>query len=200
MTKTHYTLGNEIRIPCAVEGYPSPQVTWYLNDELIDLAASRRVRYGEVAMVTLHAFLNHLNISYCVSEPPDLEISESQPTDSGTYRCEATNEYAQSSSSVMINVEGHQVNLHPNCTDNSFFANCKLIVKANYCTNKYYARFCCKSCTLAGQLPTYGPHLNEVSQAYFRGSRTQTQFRGGSQGRSGLISDSNSNDRNELFN
>lgn len=51
------------------------------------------------------------------------------------------------------------VYLHPNCTDNPFFANCKLIVKARFCTNKYYARFCCKSCTLAGQLPATGPHL-----------------------------------------
>lgn len=39
-----------------------------------------------------------------------------------------------------------------NCVDNVFFANCKLIVKAKYCTHQYYAKFCCKSCTLAGQL------------------------------------------------
>lgn len=49
--------------------------------------------------------------------------------------------------------------LHVNCTDNPFFANCALIVKASYCTNKYYARFCCRSCTLGGQLPHSGPHL-----------------------------------------
>ena len=38
------------------------------------------------------------------------------------------------------------------CVDNPYFANCKLIVKARYCGNKYYAKFCCRSCTLAGQL------------------------------------------------
>ena len=38
------------------------------------------------------------------------------------------------------------------CTDNPFFANCKLIVQANYCNHKYYAKFCCKSCTMAGLL------------------------------------------------
>ena len=37
------------------------------------------------------------------------------------------------------------------CVDNPYFANCKLIVKARYCGNKYYAKFCCRSCTLAGQ-------------------------------------------------
>ena len=36
------------------------------------------------------------------------------------------------------------------CVDNPYFANCKLIVKARYCGNKYYAKFCCRSCTLAG--------------------------------------------------
>jgi hypothetical protein len=51
--------------------------------------------------------------------------------------------------------------IHPNCTDNPFFANCRLIVAGQYCTHKYYARFCCKSCTQAGQLPSYGPHLEK---------------------------------------
>ena len=49
--------------------------------------------------------------------------------------------------------------VHPNCTDNPFFANCELIVNARYCANQYYARFCCRSCTLAGQLPSAGRHL-----------------------------------------
>ena len=53
------------------------------------------------------------------------------------------------------------VYIHPNCTDNPFFANCRLIVAGQYCTHKYYARFCCKSCTQAGQLPSYGPHLEK---------------------------------------
>ena len=52
------------------------------------------------------------------------------------------------------------VYIHPNCTDNPFFANCELIVNARYCANQYYARFCCRSCTLAGQLPSTGRHLN----------------------------------------
>ena len=41
--------------------------------------------------------------------------------------------------------------VQPDCSDNPYFANCKLIVKARYCGNKYYAKFCCRSCTLAGQ-------------------------------------------------
>ena len=38
------------------------------------------------------------------------------------------------------------------CNDNPYLANCKMIVKAGNCSNKYYAKFCCKSCTIAGQL------------------------------------------------
>jgi len=39
--------------------------------------------------------------------------------------------------------------------DNPYFANCKLIVKAKYCANKYYAKFCCRSCTLAGRVQNW---------------------------------------------
>lgn len=49
--------------------------------------------------------------------------------------------------------------IHPNCKDNRYFANCDLIVKAKFCSHKYYARFCCRSCTEAGLLPVDGAHL-----------------------------------------
>ena len=52
--------------------------------------------------------------------------------------------------SIRITVENVQIS--EQCEDNPHFANCKLIVRAQYCTNKYYAKFCCRSCTLAGQL------------------------------------------------
>ena len=80
-------------------------------------------------------------------------IFGSRRSDSGTYTCEADNGYNRDTSSVSIRVENIQVDQE--CTDNPYFANCKLIVKAEYCTNKYYAKFCCKSCTLAGQLSRY---------------------------------------------
>lgn len=47
MDKTRYNAGSEIRIPCEVEGYPTPAVNWYLNDVQIDLVTTtRRHRYG----------------------------------------------------------------------------------------------------------------------------------------------------------
>ena len=38
------------------------------------------------------------------------------------------------------------------CEDKPQFANCALIVRGRFCSNVYYADFCCKSCTLAGQI------------------------------------------------
>jgi hypothetical protein len=136
LTRTVYPIGSDISIPCDVDGYPIPQVVWYKDEELLE--PSERIHITE----------NHR-----------LLIVRANGDDAGTYRCSASNQYGQSSSSISIAVEG--VYIHPNCTDNPFFANCRLIVAGQYCTHKYYARFCCKSCTQAGQLPSYGPHLEK---------------------------------------
>ncbi|XP_037782262.1 hemicentin-1-like [Penaeus monodon] len=51
--------------------------------------------------------------------------------------------------------------LHHNCTDYSETGDCDLVVENNLCgAEKFYARYCCRSCTLAKQIPTYGPHLS----------------------------------------
>ncbi|XP_047474333.1 neural cell adhesion molecule 1-like [Penaeus chinensis] len=50
--------------------------------------------------------------------------------------------------------------LHHNCTDYSETGDCGLVVENKLCsTTLFYARYCCRSCTLAKQIPTYGPHL-----------------------------------------
>ena len=54
------------------------------------------------------------------------------------------------------------------CVDNPYFANCKLIVKARYCGNKYYAKFCCRSCTLAGDPSTLSVSTYRNSDFHFR--------------------------------
>ncbi|XP_069673465.1 papilin isoform X4 [Periplaneta americana] len=146
LTRTIYPIGSDISIPCDVDGYPIPQVVWYKDEQLLE--ANERIHITE----------NHR-----------LLIERANGSDAGTYRCLASNQYGQSSSSITIAVEG--VYIHPNCTDNPFFANCQLIVAGQYCTHKYYARFCCKSCTQAGQLPSYGPHLEKSSGTGINKSR-----------------------------
>lgn len=134
LTRSIYPVGSDISIPCAVAGFPVPRVNWYKDENLLEE-----------------------NSKIQISESHRLFISQADKSDAGTYRCEAINEFGSSYSTISIIIEG--VYIHPNCTDNPFFANCKLIVAAKYCTHKYYARFCCKSCTQAGQLPSIGPHL-----------------------------------------
>ncbi|XP_019882164.2 papilin isoform X4 [Camponotus floridanus] len=133
--QSQFPEGSDISIACAVDGYPIPRVLWYKNDELIQ--TNNRIK---------------------ISELNRLIISDANQEDSGRYRCEATNEYSSDSDSVDIRVAG--IFIHPHCQDNTFFANCELIVEAKFCTHKYYAKFCCRSCTEAGQLPARGPHID----------------------------------------
>ncbi|XP_071454258.1 papilin isoform X2 [Hetaerina americana] len=147
--RTTFPVSSDISIPCQVEGYPIPRVVWYKDEALLE--NSERVQ---------------------IADPNRIIILRANTTDTGTYRCEASNPYGSSSSSVSILVEG--VYVHPNCTDNPLFANCGLIVKARYCTHRYYARFCCQSCTLAGQLPSHGSHLEGHGLSFGSGRRQRS--------------------------
>lgn len=42
------------------------------------------------------------------------------------------------------------------CVDSQFFTDCNLIIENRYCSNLMYAKFCCQSCLLAGQLDPIG--------------------------------------------
>ncbi|XP_042866978.1 hemicentin-1-like [Penaeus japonicus] len=56
--------------------------------------------------------------------------------------------------------------LHKNCTDYSETGDCNLVVENDLCNEaEFYARYCCRSCTLAKQIPTYGPHLSLTAEA-----------------------------------
>ncbi|KAL1512853.1 hypothetical protein ABEB36_002368 [Hypothenemus hampei] len=124
-----YPTGSNIQLNCDAYGYPPPQVQWYKDG--VPLYSVGRIS---------------------ISETYTLTISAAEQSDSGRYSCEATNQYTKASSTLDVLVEG--MFIHPTCTDNQFFADCALIVKARFCNHKYYAKFCCRSCTEAGQLPT----------------------------------------------
>lgn len=42
------------------------------------------------------------------------------------------------------------------CVDSPYFSDCNLIIQNRYCNNLMYAKFCCQSCLLAGQLDETG--------------------------------------------
>ncbi|XP_030369297.1 papilin isoform X5 [Scaptodrosophila lebanonensis] len=132
-----YTPGSTIAMSCSVQGYPTPDVTW-TKDSLL-LRPDGRVQ-----------------ITY---EPHRLVISNVTAEDTGVYGCTARNSYSYSTSEDNIRIES-VIPVSPECIDNPYFANCNLIVRARHCQNHYYAKFCCRSCTLAGQIAA--PHPNAV--------------------------------------
>ncbi|XP_050439361.1 papilin isoform X2 [Adelges cooleyi] len=135
MPVTTFGVGGDLTVPCSVDGYPTPSVVWYKDDQL--------VRNTERTQTT---------------ENNQLVVVHTNSSDSGVYKCVAYNAYSSDEKSVNITIEG--LYIHPNCTDNRYFANCALIVKGFYCNHAYYKKFCCESCTRAGMLPSTGSGSN----------------------------------------
>ncbi|XP_017062546.1 papilin isoform X2 [Drosophila ficusphila] len=128
-SKNSYTAGSTIVMNCAVQGYPEPNVTWTKDD--VPIYNNQRVQ-----------------ITY---QPHRLVVNDVTPEDSGKYTCSASNAYTYASSEANVSIQS-VVPVSPECVDNPYFANCKLIVQGKYCFNPYYTKFCCRSCTLAGQI------------------------------------------------
>lgn len=128
LAQTRFPLNSNIRVPCDVNSGIKPTKTWMKNNYPLEQTSRVRILPNNT-----------------------LAIDRAQADDSGNYLCRASNGYKEAEDSVNLTVEDLQV--QEDCVDNPYFANCKLIVKARYCGNKYYAKFCCRSCTIAGQLP-----------------------------------------------
>ncbi|XP_024082550.1 papilin isoform X1 [Cimex lectularius] len=119
------TQGSNVTLNCSSSaGNPVPEYTW-LKDS-IPLYSDDRVFVQNNWVI----------------------ITNAQPSDSGEYTCVGDNRHSSAQSSVAIEIESA---IPANCTDSPYFANCELIVGANYCNHEYYAKFCCKSCTEAGK-------------------------------------------------
>jgi hypothetical protein len=86
MEKTVFAVENDIAIPCEVEGYPQPSVHWYHDD--VPVTADERVK---------------------IFNQNELRIFNATQGDSGSYRCDALNEYGTSSSSITIQVQGKSI-------------------------------------------------------------------------------------------
>ena len=129
LSTTRFPLNSYVRIPCDVNSGLRPSISWLKDGAPLDRNARVRVLSNNT-----------------------LAIDRAQPEDGVNYICRASNGYNEAEDRVDITVEDLQV--QDSCVDNPYFANCKLIVKARYCGNKYYAKFCCRSCTLAGEAVT----------------------------------------------
>ncbi|XP_054726012.1 papilin isoform X2 [Anastrepha obliqua] len=130
-----YSPGASIAMQCSVQGNPAPNVTW--TKDSIPLQANERIQI--------------------TTEPHTLVISNATPEDTGMYGCTARNSVSYNTSEERVTIES-SIPIHPDCVDNPYFANCKLIVSGHYCRHQYYAKFCCRSCTLAGQIAFAHPN------------------------------------------
>ncbi|XP_022241638.1 papilin-like, partial [Limulus polyphemus] len=131
-----YKTGSVLQLDCKVKGPKDTYVRWNFGPSPIQ--NSER----------LQALSNYTLI-----------IQSTQHNDSGIYSCIATSKHSEASSSVSITIE--DVYIPPDCVDWPQFVGCKTIVQANYCMNPHYGKYCCRSCTLAGQLSTKftSPHV-----------------------------------------
>lgn len=158
----HFPQGRDLRpnsnftINCTVDGYPRPTVNWFKDGQML------------VPTDRIH-----------ITDAHQLMVFGAIPSDTGRYKCLARNEMSEAFQENSIHVEGTVpvvlvvaelyngfflsfsfcfflpnagVYVPPGCTDNQLLAKCDLIVAGHYCNHKYYARFCCRSCTLAGQI------------------------------------------------
>ncbi|XP_063612397.1 uncharacterized protein LOC134785888 [Penaeus indicus] len=52
------------------------------------------------------------------------------------------------------------------CTDDPQTRDCSKVVENDLCfADSFYTRYCCRSCTLAGKIPVFGPHLGQEVEA-----------------------------------
>jgi len=142
MGKTLYKPGENIVVPCEITAYPPPNIAWFK----VTYDRGRR-NWIEIDSTKTEAYQIGL-----VTTMSQLMIPNSNFDDSGSYKCEATSEYFENPVSA---TEGISVNDGPSssCTDSPAYSHCDKIVEHKYCGNKYFAKYCCLSCTRAGFAP-----------------------------------------------
>ncbi|XP_064484437.1 papilin-like isoform X2 [Ornithodoros turicata] len=122
-----HRVGEPLQLDCHTSGLPAPKVSW--------------THEGNEMRSDGHRSLLPNNTLY---------IASAASSDSGGYHCKGSNGHSEASASVKVAIE--EVEVPANCKDDVKLANCMLIVRARYCTRRQYARMCCRSCLLAGQI------------------------------------------------
>ena len=136
--KDLYEKGAALKLVCEADGHPKPAVKWFKGDDGKALTPSDRV---------------------LISDDGELEIMGMTEGDAGKYNCEASNERTLAVASTKVSVKvkpPKKVVIDPSCQDTPLLANCRLIVEAKLCDNRYYKKFCCRSCVKAGLLHSSG--------------------------------------------
>ncbi|XP_022094920.1 papilin-like [Acanthaster planci] len=114
-------VGATVRLACGSTGSPKPTTRWTVNN---------------VGLPPMDRFE--------LLPTGDLIINGLRSTDGGTYTCTAANGISSESASATVTVQGAAVD--PNCQDNVRYANCRVVLRANFCHRKPYDTYCCATC------------------------------------------------------
>merc|ERR1719270_2665268 len=128
-SKASFIVGTSITLSCTADGFPTPVIKWYKNNTPLKNS-------------------NKVNIT-----GSSLVISRVKFIDKGTYKCTASNNYESKSDELAVLVEDPKGEPVEICEDNPSLANCKMIVRANWCFVGMFSEICCKSCKEAGAEP-----------------------------------------------
>ena len=79
-------IGGELRLLCLLTGYPSIEINWYLNGELLEATEDNRIRFDNQKRL--------------------LVIKDLRYSDSGSITFEAKNKYGEELSSCLLEVVG----------------------------------------------------------------------------------------------
>ncbi|XP_037781951.1 hemicentin-1-like [Penaeus monodon] len=159
---------NDVVLDCVATGTDVNEVIWFREVELIHNSNEYRIierRSFEEGLTKIHS---------------KLTILRHKTEDSGSlFTCSAIDRKG-GNKEKWKRVYISDVGIHPNCHDLAGRKAC--YEESHRCEYKqeYVYRYCCKTCTLMGVLPTYGPHLGGDAEAplevYIRANSTEVPY------------------------
>ncbi|KOB77775.1 Lacunin, partial [Operophtera brumata] len=116
---TSISAGAELSLPCDVDGYPEPRVTWtkdgaqlaptdrmWITDTRLTIPRATISDSGEYRCHASNQYSTHSSTVQINVQGNTHTIPRATISDSGEYRCHASNQYSTHSSTVQINVQG----------------------------------------------------------------------------------------------
>ena len=98
------TLGEDREFSCVFRSFPSPRVTWYLDDEVVNQANVRYTNISSNNNVMPNTTVTSFVYDYTWTLFGGLTINDVQYENAGRYRCSGSNGYMTAESSRLLRV------------------------------------------------------------------------------------------------